>query len=66
MQSKYGSDWKSKVSMNLQMDAIRQTNYFTTWSNLTPEQFHIEVKSIIDNGQFPSSNSNNPPNKNCN
>ncbi|WBX96188.1 hypothetical protein [Chryseobacterium gambrini] len=66
MQTKYGTDWKAKVAMNLQMDAIRQTYYFTTVSTQTHDQFHNEVVSIIDNGHLPNSNNSYPANKNCN
>lgn len=67
MQNKYGSNWKNEVSMNLQMDGIRQTNYFATKiTNQTFTQFHNEVVSIIDNGLLPNSNNNFPANKSCN
>lgn len=66
MQTKYGTDWKAKVAMNLQMDAIRQTYYFTTVSTQTHDQFHNEIVSIIDNGHLPNSNNSYPANKNCN
>jgi hypothetical protein len=67
MQNKYGNNWKSIISMNMSMDAIRQTYYFSTWSNQTPpDQFHTDIVSVIDNGQSSNSNNNFPANNNCN
>ncbi|PTT74436.1 MULTISPECIES: hypothetical protein [unclassified Chryseobacterium] len=66
MQTYYGNNWKYEVALNLQMDGIRQTSHFASWSNKTPTQFHNEIVSIIDNGHLPNTNNNYPANKNCN
>ena len=66
MQTYYGNDWKYQVALNLQMDGIRQTSHFTSWSNKTPSQFHNEIVDIIDNGHLPNTNNSHPSNKNCN
>ncbi|WP_336731126.1 hypothetical protein [Chryseobacterium sp. VD8] len=66
MQTYYGNNWKYEVALNLQMDGIRQTSHFASWSNKTPTQFHNEIVSIIDNGHLPNTNNSYPANKNCN
>lgn len=67
MQTKYGNDWKAKVAMDLQMDGIRQTNYFAIWSNnQNRDIFHNNLITVIDNGHLPNSNNSYPANKNCN
>jgi hypothetical protein len=67
MELQFGNNWKTTVSTYVVMDALRKTNDFSLWwGNNSISVYDDMIYNVIEKGQLPNSNIQNPLNNNCN